>query len=252
MAGILANSASATMLAAATSDDNAVGGRVTGEQITLTVSPSGTDYAWSWSIPSSSSPARSALSADTGASVTFTPDVAGVFTVVCVVDGTDSYTLRITVTSTAISQLVEAIRQTPKVDATVPAPALGLTTYFSDTLSQWAGKDPSDRVWPLLTGTMGAALTNADATVTIGGGGRRVLPDATLTANRTVTLGTSNAVLGDVIEIVRLDTEAFTLAIVNGGAGAGTLLTFAVGAMLYAKFRFDGSNWALSERRAIG
>ncbi len=238
------------MLAGATSDDNAVAGRVTGEQITLTVSPAGTDYAWSWAIPSSSSAARSALSATTGASVNFTPDVAGVFTITADVDG-DIYVLRIVVTSTAISQLAEAIRQTPKADATVPAPAVGLMIYFSDTFSQWAAKDPSDRVWPLLTGAMGAALTDADQTLTVGDGGRRVLPDSTLSANRTKTLGTSGAVAGDVIEIVRLDTEAFTMPIVNGGPGAGTLLTFAVSAMLYACFKFDGTNWALDRRRAL-
>ena len=251
MSGILCNSASKTMLAGATSADNAVSGRVTGEQCTLTVSPSGTDYEWSIAIPSSSSAARSALSATTGASVTFTPDVAGVYTITADVDG-DIYVLRITVTSTAISQLVECIRQTPKANATVPAPALGLTQFVSDELDQLAVKDPSDRIWPLLTGAMGAALTDVDQTLVIGDGGRRILPDATLTDNRTKTLGTSGAVAGDVIEIARLDTEAFTMPIVNGGPGAGTLLTFPVSTMLYGCFKFDGTNWALDRRRPIG
>jgi hypothetical protein len=178
--------------------------------------------------------------------------VAGVWTVVCVVDSTTTYVLRITVTSTAISQLVECIRQTPKANATVPAPALGLTQFVSDELEQLAVKDPSDRIWPLLTGAMGASLTDADQTLVIGDGGRRVLPDSTLTDNRTKTLGTSGAVAGDVIEIARLDTEAFTMAIVNGGPGAGTLLTFPVSTMLYGCFKFDGTNWALDRRRAIG
>jgi DNA-binding transcriptional regulator YdaS (Cro superfamily) len=239
------------MLAAATSADNSVAGRVTGELITLTVSPTGTDYEWDLNTPSASAKARSALSASTGSSVTFTPDVGGIFTALVTVDSVTQYVLRIGVTSTALSQLAEAVRQTPKADATVPAPAVGLTHYFSDTLSQWAAKDPSDIVWPLLTGAMGATLTDADATIQIGDGGRRVLPASTLSDNRTITLGTTNAVLGNVIEIARLDVEAFTLAIVNGGVGAGTLATFAVSAREYASFRFDGTNWALWTRRPL-
>jgi hypothetical protein len=251
MAGITASSASKVLLAGSTSADKSLGGFAVGEMVTLATSPTGTEYQWGQAFPAGSSQARAAISATTGASVTFVPDVAGVHTITCLVDDVTSYTLRLTVTSTAISQLAEAIRQTPKADATVPAPAVGLMVFFSDTFSQWAVKDPSDRIWPLLTGAMGAALTDANATIQIGDGGRRVLPDATLTDNRTVTLGTTSAVAGDIIELVRLDTEAFTLAVVNGGPGAGTLLTYAVSAALYGCFKFDGTNWALDRRRAL-
>jgi len=251
MAGITASSASKVLLAGSTSADKALGGFAVGEMVTLATSPTGTEYLWGQSFPAGSNQVRAAISATTGASVTFVPDVAGVHTITCLVDDVTSYTLHLTVTSTAISQLAEAIRQTPKADATVPAPAVGLMVYFSDELSQWAVKDPSGRIWPVLTGEMGTALTDADATITVADGQRRVLSDGTLTDNRSVTLGTSGAVLGDTIDIARIDTEAFTLAIINGGAGAGTLLTFPVGAMLYAKFRFDGTNWELRERRSL-
>jgi hypothetical protein len=247
--GILANSVDVTH-SSSTSDDTKAG-YVVGSPITLTVSEGGSDYVWASGAPSSSTLARSALSATTGSSVSFTPDVAGYYNVIATVDTTDVYILRISVTQTATSSLVESLRHSPKEDSTIAAPALGLTQFFSDTFDNLAVKDPSDRVWPLLTGAMGAALTDADATIQIGDGGRRVLPDATLTANRTVTLGTTSAVAGDIIEIARIDTEAFTLAVVNGGPGAGTLLTMAVSAMLYGKFRFDGTNWALSERRPL-
>jgi hypothetical protein len=47
----------------------------------------------------------------------------------------------------------------------------------------------------------------------------------TMSQGETVTLGTTGAVLGDIIRIVRTSTSAQTLAVVNGGAGAGTLAT---------------------------
>ncbi len=134
------------MLAAATSADNSVSGRVTGEQITLTVSPSGSDYQWSLAMPSGASQARSALSAETGASVTFTPNAAGVFTAVVLVDSTTSYTLRISITSTAISTLVETIRLSPKTDASVPAPSAGMMLYYSSDQDALCVKDPDDAV----------------------------------------------------------------------------------------------------------
>jgi hypothetical protein len=234
------------MLAGATSADNAVGGRVTGEQITLTVSPSGTDYEWSQAIPSSSTAARSALSVTTGASVTFTPDTAGVFTIVCVVDSTTTYVLRITVTSTAISQLAEAIRQTPKADATVPAPALGLMQYFSDEHQTFCAKNPLDLIIPLLIGKIGAALTNSDQTVAYAEGQIWVLPDSTLDANHTVTISMTGATAGRAFWIIRLDEEAFTFNVLNGNGG-GTIYTGASATKYACKFASDGTDIALAE-----
>lgn len=91
-----------------------------------------------------------------------------------------------------------------------------------------------------------ALLGNADATVLATTASEFTLPPATLSANRSVTLGTAGAVAGEVIRIVRLDKTAFTLAIINGGAGAGTLITLPVSAGRIADFVFDGTNWALS------
>ncbi len=95
----------------------------------------------------------------------------------------------------------------------------------------------------------GAALTDANATIQVGGNRWRVLPAATLSANRILTLGTTNAQAGHTIDVTRLDAEAFTYAIANGGAGAGTLITFPVSARYWAKLQFDGTNWKL---RAAG
>lgn len=91
----------------------------------------------------------------------------------------------------------------------------------------------------------GANLTDADATVTVLQGNWRVLPAATLSAGRSITLGTTGAVAGDRIQFTRLDVSANTLAFINGGVGAGTLFTMAVSKLGCAEFQFDGTNWAL-------
>lgn len=94
-------------------------------------------------------------------------------------------------------------------------------------------------------GPAGAALADTSPTVTVAQGQWRVQPAASLTANRSITLGTAGAAAGDQIEFTRLDLGAFTLAFINGGAGAGTLFTMAVSKLGYARFQFDGTNWAL-------
>lgn len=68
-----------------------------------------------------------------------------------------------------------------------------------------------------------------------------------LTANRNTTLGTTSVVTGTKVTLVRHDSAAFTNAIINGGGGAGTLLTFAASPteVQRATFRYDGTNWAL-------
>lgn len=93
------------------------------------------------------------------------------------------------------------------------------------------------------------ALTDATLTIQLAAGRNRVLPAATLTAGRSLTLGTTGAVKGDQIEVLRLDVTANTYAVINGGVGTGTLITFPVSKLGYARFRFDGTNWAL---RAFG
>jgi hypothetical protein len=95
----------------------------------------------------------------------------------------------------------------------------------------------------------GADLTDANATIQVGGDRWRVLPAATLSGNRVLTLGTTNAQAGHQLTITRLDAGAFTYAIANGGAGAGTLITFPVSSRYWARLQFDGTNWLL---RAAG
>ncbi len=89
----------------------------------------------------------------------------------------------------------------------------------------------------------GTGLTNADQTITVAGGNDYTQATA-LTADRTKTLGTTGSPLtGEVITIKRHVTSAFTMPIVNGGAGAGTIFTFPASLRGVADFRFDGTNW---------
>lgn len=96
-------------------------------------------------------------------------------------------------------------------------------------------------------GTAGTALGDTSPTIVLSAGKWRTLPAATLTTNRTVTLGTTGAVAGDQFTITRLDATANTLAIVNGGAGAGTLVTLPASKVNFAVCQFDGTNWALRQ-----
>lgn len=101
---------------------------------------------------------------------------------------------------------------------------------------------------PILTPS---TLGDASVSIAVASGSEFILPRGTLTANRTLTLSTTGAVTGEVVRVTREDSTAFTLAIVNGGAGAGTLYTFPVSVTRVADFRFDGTNWALSGNAAI-
>ncbi|MFQ5425417.1 MAG: hypothetical protein ACE5F9_15740 [Phycisphaerae bacterium] len=97
----------------------------------------------------------------------------------------------------------------------------------------------------------GSDLTDADATIQVGGNYWRVLPAATLSANRQLTLGTTNAAAGDIVTVTRLDMTANTYAIVNGGPAAGTLVTLAVSVKAFADLYFDGTDWLLMRAAAM-
>lgn len=103
----------------------------------------------------------------------------------------------------------------------------------------------------LLLPALGANLGDANATIQVSQGNARIVPPATLTANRQITLATTGATTGEVIDVYRRGTEAFTCAVINGGAGAGTKYTFPVSVARAARFKFDGTNWQLDSHWAI-
>lgn len=97
----------------------------------------------------------------------------------------------------------------------------------------------------------GANLTDAAATIVITAGGWRILPPATLTANRTLTLGTTDAAAGDEILITRRDVGAFTYTVANGGVGGGNVAVLPVSQQAFVRAVYDGTNWAMKELGTI-
>lgn len=93
----------------------------------------------------------------------------------------------------------------------------------------------------------GTDIADSDNTIQATGGLWRKCP--TITANRIITIGTTGAVAGMQMDITRLSTAAFTMAIANGGGGGGTLTTFPASKKGSCTLQFDGTNWAL---RAVG
>lgn len=73
-----------------------------------------------------------------------------------------------------------------------------------------------------------------------------LMPAATQTANRSITVGiTGSPAAGLTVTFFRYDLSAFTLALVNGGPGAGTQFTFPAtpSKPQACALTFDGTNW---------
>jgi hypothetical protein len=246
--GILASSASVTM-AAALGADSVNSGYVTGEQVTLATSPApaGASYAWAIAKPAGST-VLSDLTQATAASPAFTPDVAGFYVLTVTVNSVTVYVLRCSVTATVRVTVAESIRVPPKADAGVLAPPSGEVLFYSLAANRWRVKNSAGvvRDWqPAIVMFGTSLLANADAGATIADGNLRFMAPATLTGNHTLTLGTAGAVLGDWVTVTRYDVTAWTYAVVNGGPGAGTMVTLPVSEAWFADFQFNGTDWLL-------
>lgn len=128
MAGILANSASVSMVASAADANQS--GFLTGEQIRLHFTPAGASVLWSVAKPTSSL-ASAALSDETDMAPTFTPDVGGYYVFTAIVDDATVYVLRIGVSSVAQVTPYEAVRLVPMQDEAVPTPVMGAALHES-------------------------------------------------------------------------------------------------------------------------
>lgn len=91
----------------------------------------------------------------------------------------------------------------------------------------------------------GPNLSDTDQTVTPGTDklGLYVMPSGTMTANRSITLSNAGAVSGQVVDIVREGTEAFTLTILS--AAAATLLVIPANTSERFEAFFNGA-WVMS------
>lgn len=115
------------------------------------------------------------------------------------------------------------------------------------SLMDWVGGSPVVRAELLGSEipTAGADLGDANATITIAGGAQYILPAATLTANRVITLGvTGSPITGETIAILRRGTEAFTLTVQDDAATS--LLVMPASMRLAAYFRFNGTHFVLA------
>jgi hypothetical protein len=91
----------------------------------------------------------------------------------------------------------------------------------------------------------GANLTNANETLLLSGGNRRMLA-TTMTANRAKTLSVSGATYGAELRIRNENTTGFALSVINAGFEAGT---WVLANLRDSVFRYDGDgpggNWSL-------
>lgn len=133
--------------------------------------------------------------------------------------------------------------------ACIMGPFSALVSTSSAYVRMGIGKPPP---LPSVTVTVpdyvaGTALTDT-ATTTVQRVGPRTsfLLAGTMSQGETITLGTTGAVEGDYIKIIRTSTSAQTCAVVNGGAGAGTLHTQVASKVNFTEARFNGTNWLLS------
>jgi len=93
--------------------------------------------------------------------------------------------------------------------------------------------------------TAGTNLTDANATLTIAGGAQYVLPAATLTANRVLTLGvTGSPLTSETIAILRRGTEAFSLTVQDDAATS--LLVMPASTKMAAYFRYNGTHFVVA------
>jgi hypothetical protein len=95
----------------------------------------------------------------------------------------------------------------------------------------------------------GSALTDADQTLQpFTDKSDQYVQSVALTSNRTKTLGVTSVVTGTVVRLVRSDTAAFTMAVVNGGTNGGTLFTFASTPteIQATTFYYNGVDWVLN------
>jgi len=134
---------------------------------------------------------------------------------------------------------INGIGTTANLASTTPAAVAAAGAAGSATTashSDHAHADPNRAV-------KGTNLTDtATQTIATPGTGWRTI--GTLSQNGALTVGTTGAVAGDQLEIVRTGTDAYTYAVINGGVGAGTLATLPASKQGSVKIQFDGTNWA--------
>ena len=145
MAGITAVSSSFTLGSGSAIPDNSVSGFKNKEQVSLGVTPSPSTILWSISKPYGSN-ITSKISDVNSYNPVFTPDKSGVYTVSCLVNGSDTYVLRINVAETSISTFLSSIHFIPTPNVSVTAPKSGGILFWSQDSDKLSIKNTDDTV----------------------------------------------------------------------------------------------------------
>jgi hypothetical protein len=96
-------------------------------------------------------------------------------------------------------------------------------------------------------GPKGPNLTDPDVPLLVENGSWYYLPKETLKMDDTIILVATGAAVGNVMTIVREDTSAHTLTVVDGDISGPTLLTLPRSRRAKARFRFSSTRWELLE-----
>lgn len=145
MSGITAVSATKSVDAGSTTVDNSVIGFVSKEQISLGLTGSPTTALWSISKPINSG-SYCTISDENSVNPVFTPDVEGIFTVSCLVDGSTTYILRFSIVNIAVTSAISAIHFLPCLNSQIPTPSSGVTVFFSSESGQMSKKSTNGTV----------------------------------------------------------------------------------------------------------
>lgn len=177
--GILANQTGGPVMTDGDAD-GVVAGYATNARITLSTTPAGAGHSWALSKPSGAT-VRSDLSASSGASVSFVPDVEGVWLAVCTVSGPITYTLQIQVAAAAPSTISGALRFLARALASITTPLAGTEAlYYDKDVGRYRSKTSAGTAREIDPGGRCGAFALTDGTVTIA--------DTTITANSVVVL----------------------------------------------------------------
>jgi hypothetical protein len=132
------------------------------------------------------------------------------------------------------------------------APVMGWLVEVVSSTQGYVVIDPLlNAIFASIAGAGGAqsavALSNADATVQLAGGDWYDLPASTLTADHTLTLGTTGAVAGSTMRVTRYDLTSYHYTIVDGGSGTPTLCVLPAGRISDVWAVYNGTNWEIAD-----
>lgn len=148
MPGIKATATSLEMLDVDTAVTKTMAGYVKGEQIVAELTPPGVQYRWELRKPSSSVYPSLGFTGQEAAACSFTPDVAGAYTLILVCDG-NTYTLTMGVDDELPRGARRSFMLLPRPNAEIATPTSGRAIFCSEELGGLAQKDSTNLVSPL-------------------------------------------------------------------------------------------------------